>query len=352
LHENPVNVPVKIALVTTTIHVPKVLGLYRELAADVPFFIAGDRRTPHAEVTALARELGNAVYYSDVDQEKLGYRCSELIGWNRVMRRNIALLEAIRSGADVIVSVDDDNVPVDRGYFERFAAILGNPYDGPMATSPNGWFDAGRFLDPPVHHRGFPYDRRGEGVDYVMTDTRGARVGVAAGLWLGDPDVDAMERIVNRPRVRRVSDVIRRGLCLEPGTWTPINSQNTAWLRELAPLFMVWSGVGRYDDIWASYFAQRIFRELGYAIHFGPPLVRQNRHPHDLWRDLREELFGMEKTPAFCRALDGARLGDGPILERMQRLYAHLRQHAGFLPDRVFSLGEAWCADVARVASP
>ncbi|GAI53134.1 unnamed protein product, partial [marine sediment metagenome] len=106
----------KLALITTTIGVPHVLSLYRELDKEAMFFIAGDRKTPHDEVRSLVSTLGNAVYYSDTDQEKLGYRSSELIGWNRIMRRNIALLEAIKYGADIIVTIDDDNIPLDRSY--------------------------------------------------------------------------------------------------------------------------------------------------------------------------------------------------------------------------------------------
>ncbi len=58
----------KVALITTTIHVPYVLSFYRELNKDVMFFIAGDRKTPHSEVRKFVSELGNAVYYSDADR--------------------------------------------------------------------------------------------------------------------------------------------------------------------------------------------------------------------------------------------------------------------------------------------
>ena len=103
----------KLALITTTIYVPHALLRYRELNKEVMFFIAGDRKTPHQEVRRLVSTLGNAVYYSDTEQEKLGYRSSQVIGWNQVQRRNIALLEALKYGADIIITVDDDNVPLD-----------------------------------------------------------------------------------------------------------------------------------------------------------------------------------------------------------------------------------------------
>ncbi len=84
----------KLALVTTTTSVPHVLSLFRELNASVAFFVAGDRRTPRAEVGGLSADLGNATDSSDTDQERLGYRSSEPIGWNCIQRWSIALLEA------------------------------------------------------------------------------------------------------------------------------------------------------------------------------------------------------------------------------------------------------------------
>ena len=38
---------------------------------------------------------------------------SDAIGWNSIQRRNIGLLYAYEQGADVIATVDDDNIPYD-----------------------------------------------------------------------------------------------------------------------------------------------------------------------------------------------------------------------------------------------
>src|SRR5206468_1623049 len=66
----------RLALVTTTIRVPEVLRLYRALAPEIAIFIVGDRRSPHAEIRTLAREI-DAVYLSDEDQIALGHQCCE-----------------------------------------------------------------------------------------------------------------------------------------------------------------------------------------------------------------------------------------------------------------------------------
>lgn len=339
---------VQLALITTTIYVPRVLERYRELNKDVLFFIAGDRKTPHDELRSLASRLGNAVYYSDTDQEKLGYRSSELIGWNRIMRRNIALLEAIKYGADIIITVDDDNIPLGRSYFAEFARLLTQPFSGLQVSSDDGWFNIGEYMIPRIYHRGFPYDRRHMKQTYVMHHVRGVKVGVAAGLWLGDPDVDAMERITNHPEIHQVAEAARRGVCVDPDVFAPVNSQNTAYVAEVAPLFMVWTGVGRYDDIWASYVAQRIMRTLGYHVYYGPPFVWQQRNPQNLWDNLRDELFGMEHTTRFCKDLLAAELGEGTVLDKLERLYEQL-EGKDYLPPIVCELGKAWCEDIRGI---
>jgi hypothetical protein len=264
------------------------------------------------------------------------------------MRRNIALLEAMKWGADLIVSIDDDNIPLAENYFADFRAVLSSPYHGIMATSPTRWFNVGEFFAPKIYHRGFPYQYRGLESQVRLTPVSGARVGVAAGLWFGDPDIDAMERITNNPMVHQISEVLRTGLVVDRLCFTPFNSQNTAFVAELAPLLMVWTGVGRYDDIWASYVAQRLMRETDYHVHFGRPCVWQERNPQNLWKNLKDELYGMEYTARFCEDLLKANLGDGSVVMKLRQLYEHLSR-LSYLPCIVHDVGKAWLNDVEKV---
>ena len=341
----------RIALITTTIYVPKVLELYRSFNKDVSIFVAGDKKTPHTDTRKFVEGLGNSIYYSDSDQEKLGYASSALIGWNKIMRRNIALLEAIRSKSDIIISIDDDNLPVDKNYFSDIAAILSKPFDGLKANSKSHWFNVGQFLGTKIYHRGFPYSHRHTDLGIQLSAVRNGKVGVAAGLWLGDPDIDAMERITNRPTVYDISDTLRAGLAIDTSCLTPFNSQNTAYLAELAPLMMVLISVGRYDDIWASYIAQRVMSEYGYMVHFGKPLVWQERNQQNLWVNLRDELYGMENTEQFCQDLVQCNLSSGQsVLDKLNILYEQL-QGKPYLSPAVYEMGKVWCKDVALALS-
>jgi hypothetical protein len=338
----------KIALITTTIRIPTVLELYREIDKNVMFIVTGDRKTPHKEARSFVENLGNAVYYSDKDQEQLGYKCSEIIGWNKIMRRNISLLEAIREGADIIISVDDDNIPLDKNYFNDFISLLSTPYTGLKISSDTGWVNVGDFMIPRIYHRGFPYPQRHINADYRFLPVMGVKVGIAAGMWFGDPDIDAMERITNSPTVHQFSEILHKGIVLDKMHFAPIDSQNTAYIAELAPLMMVLVGVGRYDDIWASFIAERVIRTANYYCHLGKPFVWQERNRQNLWINLKDEIFGMEHTPRFCEDLLAADIGEGTILDKLERLYEYLKDK-DYLPSVVYKLGKAWCQDFKSI---
>lgn len=334
-------------LISTTINVPRVLALYRAFGPEVEIIVAGDLKTPHEESRTLLNPL-NVRYLDPKDQEKLGYASSEVIGWNSVQRRNIALLEALRAKPDIIVTVDDDNIPIASDYFEHFTRILSAPFNGLCVSTATNWFDIGELLHPIAPHRGFPVQRRRKDQDATFAAKIGAKVGIAAGLWLGDPDTDAMTRIVERPNITQVSEALRAGLLIAPGCFTPFNSQNTAYSAEIAPLMAMWISVGRYDDIWASYFAERVMMETGHHVHFGPPFVWQQRNTHDLLRDLEQEALGDRYTEAFVQDLLAADLGKGSVPEMMRRAFEAV-MNKDYVPPQMRQLVPAWCGDIERV---
>lgn len=338
----------KTALITTTIRVPKVLELYRSFNKDVMFFVAGDRKTPHTEVKGFVEGLGNAVYYSDTDQEKLGYESSEIIGWNKIMRRNIALLEAIKNKADIIVTIDDDNIPLDKEYFNDFISLLSKPFSGLEIVSEKKWVNVGDFTIPRVFHRGFPYQLRHEKNKYNISSVSEKKIGICAGLWLGDPDIDAVERLVNKPEVMGFLEELKKGFVAAKDNFYPIDSQNTAYLREIASLMMVLVGVGRYDDIWASYIAERILMSTDLYCHYGKPFVKQERNSQNIIKNLKDEIFGMEFTTQFCQDLLQIDIGQGSVMEKLERLYGGLEGKT-YIPSVVFELGKAWCKDVKKI---
>ncbi len=335
-----------IALVMPTIHVPHVLKWYREIVPDMAFFVIGDEQTPDDEVRELLKSIGPAEYYSVKDQRALGYESCELMTWRHPGRRSIGFLEAIRAGADVVVSADDDNIALDDTYFKKFEQLVGSVFNGVEASARGGWVDASWFLQPSVHHRGFPHQLWHPFEPPRIGSVVGARIGVAAGLWLGDPDIDAVTRIVDRPTCMTASPVADAGFVVAPSCYSPFNSQNTAFIRDLLPVMLMLTPYGRFDDIWCSYLAERVMRNYGWVVHYGKPYVFQERSEHLLVRDLSVELEGMEATLRFTKALDEMQLPGTSVIDDTARIFEALGS-TEFA--RVTELGMAWVRDVQRV---
>ncbi len=333
----------KVGLITTTIHVPTVLQLYRKLDPDVRFFVAGDHRTSK-EAGEFCPSVG-ADYYAPFMQEKLGYACSDLIGWNTIARRNIALLEALKWGAELIISVDDDNVPVGP-YFKFFDLAFRQPFNGIEAKPLVGWFDPASLSFPQVVQRGFPQHAIGRAFAPRFVPVTDARVGVAQGMILGDPDTSAVDRISQHPEIHQVSELLRAGIVTDPReTYAPLNSQNIAFIRELAPCFLMVPSYGRYDDIYASLVAQRVMRERGFLVHYGQPFVWQQRNQHDLLEDLRAEQWGAEHILDLADWLD-CFLGQHDVIGMLRVMATNLPK---FIPSGTQELWLAWLDDCEAV---
>jgi hypothetical protein len=345
----------RVALCTTTINVPHVLKLYRACGADARFFVAGDEKTPHAEVQNFCDVLDGS-YLHPYNQTHAGWKCSELIGWSSIQRRNIAFLEALKWGADAIVSIDDDNAPTSTNYFEQITGPLRTTFhfdgvgaqeklfDGICASGKRGWFDVGQLLLPKAPHRGYPRQIKHEPVYAPVT---GQRVGVAAGICLGDPDIDATTRLALAPDVHQVSLLLEAGLTVNPSTWTVFNSQNTAILREFMPAWGMWPFCGRMDDIFASLLCQRVMRERGMAVHFGRPYVWQQRNDHNLVKDLRGEIDGYENVAKLADVLDHIPLLGKSVIDDCRAIWKVLN-HVDYIPGRTVAAMMAYIDDCER----
>jgi hypothetical protein len=160
----------------------------------------------------------------------------------------------------------------------------------------NGCFDPiGATEHGHLWHRGYPLQLL-RSRDYSRFTVESVHVDVQADFWNGDPDIDAVCRLEHAPDVR-FDD---RGFPFASRAVGPFNSQNTFISRKaLANYFMV-PGVGRMDDIWASFHLQH----LGFNVAYGRASVRQVRNEHDLTRDLVGEFLGYEHNANIIRAMN------------------------------------------------
>jgi hypothetical protein len=224
-----------------------------------------------------------------------------LIPYNSDNRRNAGYLMALERGADIVVSVDDDNLPrADSGFFQHHEQV-GQVASEEAVNSSDGWYNICDLLDvqpPTTYPRGFPYHRRHQAPQLSCRVEEG-EVHVNAGLWLGHPDVDAIDCLASPVHAASFRG---RSVLLGRDTWSPINSQNTAVARAAMAAYYFFKmghpvlgqlAFERYGDIFSGYFVQACARHLGKRIRVGTPVVDHIRNSHDYMRDLGGELAGI-----------------------------------------------------------
>lgn len=309
------------AIVTTTIYVPKLLSAYAKDAKahghDPLFVVIGDKKTP-PEAERFCRELAKrsgfrVEYFSPERQDAYLKKFPALkkhLVWNSIQRRNVGILFAYEAGCETIITIDDDNFLVTKDFIGNHNVTDTKTCD--LVSSTTRWINVCKLLKEKhgrtFYHRGFPLEKR-LGKESWKTKRAHVRPVVNAGLWLGDPDVDAMERLYYlADPTDAVSYRGKKNIAAAKGTWTPFNSQNTAIRRDAIPAYFLSPYIGRYDDIWAAYILKHIADHLGDFIVFGKPIVRQKRNPHNYWKDLDQERYGQALTLRFVEALSSIAL--------------------------------------------
>lgn len=335
----------KVALITTTINVPIALLQYVRYApedVEIDVVVAGDKRTPLACQDFVEGELGGT-YLGTAGENVERWKSHEMIGFNSIQRRNLALLHALANGAEFIITIDDDNVPVSPETYIRDMIDL--TWNAEQISTDTSWWNPGSMYYDLITARGFPLSQRNVSHHeqlYVNGDTR---IGVVQGMTTGDPDIDAVERITKRPFVLR--DESFSEVVLNAGTWAPFNSQNTGYVRELAPLMQVVSGVGRYDDIWASYIARRVMDHLGWHVRYGNPVTFSERNEHDLITDLERELYGYRYTSQFAQTLRDIDISHtNSVLDALDVIFNRFIAADTVTPPRMIDTCFAWLHDV------
>jgi hypothetical protein len=313
--------------------------------------IITDRKTPASVYAAAdaARAQGFGIDCPSLDEQVEYLRkrgvAEDFIPWNTDNRRNVGFLRAWDEGADVLISIDDDN------YCDAGSDFVGAHHCVGMAASSAGdvtvadgapWFNICTRLQSsardPIFPRGFPYaarDRSAQATPRQIDDAFASRlVALNAGLWLDDPDVDAITRLAQRPSVRAATtgDVI-----LGHATWSPINTQNTALMRAAMPAYyyvrmgfaLQGMKIDRFGDILSGYFAQKCAKHLGHVVRFGSPVSRHRRTPHNLLVDLYHELAGIALVEELLPWLQELQLEGGDYAEAYRSLSDALGAAAG-----------------------
>jgi hypothetical protein len=336
------------AIVVTTIFEPAFLAGYLQNLrttgrdADTTIYIIIDRKTPPtvAQAAERARREGFDVHCPSLDEQTAFLKSlgapDDFVPWNTDNRRNVGFLMSLADNVDVLISIDDDNFVRSDSDFTGAHHVVGGSCHDPVVRTSDGWFNICDQLEGwdlgAVFARGFPYFARVPPRD----DDRGpirADDCHQAGLWLDDPDVDAIYRLSRRPNgtAFRGTSVV-----LGPNTWSPINTQNTALTRDAALCYYyVRMGfplqglrIDRFGDILSGYLTQKVVKHLGQGVRIGTPILDHHRTQHNLFKDLYHELAGIVLIEEFVPWLIAAQLDGRTPLDVYTSLAAHMADAA------------------------
>ena len=279
----------KKVIVITTINSPTEATIKYSQKEGWDLVVVGDLKTPHDEYRKL-----NCIYLSPEDQEKKYPELSEVIGWKTIQRRNVGFVEAFRMGADILATVDDDNIPYDDWGKN---VLVGQTVEVDLYDPEYHIFDPLSVTNvKEVWHRGYPIENVPYRHNVSYKGKAHRTVLVQADLWDGDPDIDALARLSKKPIVK--FDVQIPFAATKMG---PFNSQNTFVSGKHLKDYCVLPYVGRMDDIWASYYFQHLYPE---SVIYNKASVYQDRNVQDLIRNLENEVIGYRNTLSLVNDLN------------------------------------------------
>jgi hypothetical protein len=274
-----------IYIATTTINKPTTALRKFARNTNCKLIVALDKKSPKFE-------LENSIILTPAYQAKKWKKLSNLIGWNCIQRRNFAVLEAYERGAKIIAFIDDDNIPYDN-WFE-------NIYINKKIKA-NEIFTNKPIFDPigvtnhsKLWHRGYPLEYV-NGRTYSVKKNRFITPDIQANFWNGDPDIDAICRMIFKPNVI----FSKKKFPFFSKKISPFNSQNTIISRKVVKDYFLFPHVGRMDDIWAAYYVLA----KGYKVIYGEPTVYQDRNAHSLINDFNHEVIGYSNNVKLIEKL-------------------------------------------------
>ena len=274
-------------IISTTINSPtKAINKFDNLK-DWTLIVAGDLKTPSSY------NLKNGIYIGPKDQEKISKKLSDLIGWNCIQRRNFAIILAYKMGADIIASIDDDNIPLSN--WNKNLVIDKKIRANKYITNEEAFDPISVTNYKNLWHRGFPLQILKNKNKKKKIKKINSYFDIQADFWNGDPDIDAICRMEHAPECKFKSSVFP----FTSNKYSPFNSQNTYLKRKIIKHYFLFPHIGRMDDIWASYYVEA----KGFKVLYNKPSVYQQRNIHDLTKDMKKEYIGYEHNLSLIRAL-------------------------------------------------
>jgi hypothetical protein len=224
------------------------------------------------------------------------------------------------------------------------------------------------FGAPLAWPRGYPMDQirlstnSSSSTFHLRTkNTEKKKIAVIQSLANHDPDVDAIYRLSSLPLPFEFNTKKTEEDLVGLQTWktmSPYNAQATIHRERAFWLILLPISVhGRVSDIWRSYFAQRLLRQIGDVIAFASPWVTQYRNPHNYLADFNAEQDLYHKSTELVEYLankwqcqKGMNKSEISLpWQCLEQLYRDIYNH-GILEEEDIELVRAWINDLTNIA--
>lgn len=293
----------KVTLVITTINKPnKNIELFCKGSKknNWNFEIVGDRKSPKLY------KINYGNFYSIIEQKKLPFKFSNICPENSYSRKNIGYLISMKKGSNVIVETDDDNIP--KNNFFDFSNL---EHDTNEVQQENWVNIYKKFVkkDIEIWPRGLPLDK----IDFLPKFKKKKvkkKFYLKQGVCEGNPDVDAIYRIINK----KINIKFKKNYKFSLGkAFSPINSQNTIWSKKIFSLmYLPVTCTMRATDIWRGIIALNIILNDNLGVLIFGTTMKQNRNIHNLLNDLNEEISLYKDVENALLILKKLKLKKGP----------------------------------------
>lgn len=334
----------KISIVITSISAPNpVLAEIAEksLSQDIDFILIGDVASP------ANFSLAGCQFFDLKAQKETPFKISRVLPEKHYCRKNIGYLLAMQRQSPIIIETDDDNMPLDTFWAER-KRIQKVP-----VIANTGWINVYTyFTSEKIWPRGLPLDQ--VAADMPARDqleTQAVNCPIQQGLADGNPDVDAVYRLV-LPLPQSFDRTTQ--VALSRHAWCPFNSQNTTWWPDCYPLLYLPAYCSfRMTDIWRSFVAQAIAWANDWSILFHGSTVFQERNEHNLMKDFEQEIPGYLRNAEIAETLADLPLKSGidNICTNLHLCYEKLVSISIFDP-RELDLLDSWLTDIESLGWP
>ncbi len=334
----------KKSVVITTINKPnenikKISNLCLKDQSD--FIIIGDKKTPKNFII----KYGN--YYGIKSQEKLKFQFSKVCKKNNYARKNIGYLISMKNKSKVIIETDDDNFPKDN--FIKNIKLKHKVKQ--VKIKNNDWVNIYNIFTvnnkKSIWPRGLPLNKIDE-IPKLSNKKKSKNFYLQQGVCEGNPDVDALYRILNK----KINVKFKKNYSVDLGkAFSPTNSQNTIWFNRYFPLMYLPSTCEmRVTDIWRGIIALNIIIKDRSSILFFGTTMKQIRNIHDLTDDLKQEFSLYKNLEKGLEKLKKLKLdkGNKNYLKNLLVSYKALIKEKIFNPNELKYL-YAWIDDIKKL---